>query len=711
MRIGIFFGGKSREREISFAGGRTVYDLLDKSVFTPVPIFVDSLGNFIELDWQYLYKGSIRDFYPPVSSLKNTKLPFQVYIESLNLGIEDVEKAIASVGKKRNIEEIKSLIDFAFLALHGPFGEDGSLQGLFEFYNIPYSGSGILPSAIGIDKKVQKELMEGLQLTVAKAISVTRKKWFDAEENREKLFNEAKEKFELPVVVKSSTQGSSIGISILREWNFEQFQKQINESFFTKTIYANDWKSLRNDEEKRQFIQQTGDIYEGYGIPFLVNDRDWIYHPQDLYNYLETHFSSNESPVTLESAYSERAVLIEEFIKGKEFSCIVVEGEHGEPIALPPTEIIKSTDIFDYRSKYLPGISRKVTPIELPEDVVNQISTACEDLYKKLQFNVYARIDGLITADNKIYLNDPNTTSGMLPSSFFFHQAAEIGVSPSQFLTYIIYKSFENRIANSPNPHEIQHNFHTLQKALQYSAHHAKQKQKIGVVLGGISTERHISVESGRNVYEKLSSSGKYEALPIFLTEKDGELEFYTLPLNLLLKDNADDIAEKSRNYKLSPITGKIIEKAKYITQKFASSDYNFYPKKVTLDELAEKVDSIFIALHGRPGEDGTLQKILESRRIPYNGSSSASSSVTINKFITNELLRENGFLIPQHILITKQKWQQNKASILAEVEKLLAFPCIAKPADDGCSSAVKKVDNREEFEAAHTATRETPNL
>ena len=701
MRIGIFFGGKSREREISFAGGRTVYDLLDKSLFTPVPIFVDSLGNFIELDWQYLYKGSIRDFYPPVSSLKTTKLPFQVYIESLNLSDEEVEKAIASVGKKRNIAEIKSLIDFAFLALHGPYGEDGSLQGLFDFYNIPYSGSGVLPSAIGIDKRIQKELMQNMQLQVAKAIYVTRKKWFEDAENRKNLFAEAQEKFSLPVVIKASTQGSSIGISILREWNFEAFENHISESFFVKIIYATNWKSLKTQEEKRQFVQQISDIYEGNGIPFLINNQDWVYHPQELYDYLEVHFSASEESVQLESFQSERAVLIEEFIKGKEFSCIVVEGEQGEPIALPPTEIIKSTAIFDYRSKYLPGIARKITPIELPETQVNEISAACEDLYKRLQFNVYARIDGMITADGKIYLNDPNTTSGMLPSSFFFHQAAEIGVSPSQFLTYIIYKSFENRIAFSPNPEPISKKFEAFQNALKYSSQRSAQKQKIGVVLGGISTERHISVESGRNVHEKLSSSGKYEAIPVFLTEtENGELEFYILPLNLLLKDNADDIIEKAKHFSISPITEKIIEKAKFITQKFASSNYNFYPTKVSLDELGDMVDSIFIALHGRPGEDGTLQNLLEAREIPYNGSSSESSGVTINKYVTNEILRENGFLIPQHILITRQRWLKEKEALLQEIEKNLLFPCIAKPADDGCSSAVKKIDNREEFEA-----------
>ena len=83
LRIGIIFGGQSREREISFAGGRTVYDNLNKSLFEAVPIFVDSFGNFVLLDWHFIYKGSIRDFYPSVESLPASANGFQVYAESL----------------------------------------------------------------------------------------------------------------------------------------------------------------------------------------------------------------------------------------------------------------------------------------------------------------------------------------------------------------------------------------------------------------------------------------------------------------------------------------------------------------------------------------------------------------------------------------------------------------------------------------------------
>ena len=83
LKVGIIFGGRSKEREISFAGGRTVYDNLNKSLFEAVPVFVDSFGNFVLLDWQYIYKGSIRDFYPPVEYITPSKGEFQLYAENL----------------------------------------------------------------------------------------------------------------------------------------------------------------------------------------------------------------------------------------------------------------------------------------------------------------------------------------------------------------------------------------------------------------------------------------------------------------------------------------------------------------------------------------------------------------------------------------------------------------------------------------------------
>ena len=160
LKVGIFFGGTSKEREISFAGGRTVYYNLNKSLFEAIPIFVDSFGNFILLNWQFIYKGSIRDFYPPVDSIPDSKGEFQVYAENLGpLTVDQQEDLIEKIGTKVYHSELSTLIDFAFLCLHGAYGEDGRIQGLLEYLQLPYSGSGILPSAIGMSKSIQKTLM------------------------------------------------------------------------------------------------------------------------------------------------------------------------------------------------------------------------------------------------------------------------------------------------------------------------------------------------------------------------------------------------------------------------------------------------------------------------------------------------------------------------------------------------------------------------
>jgi len=163
MKIGIFFGGPSREREISFAGGRTVYDNLNKSLFEPVPIFIDSLHNFILLDWEYVYKGTIRDFYPPISSINQSKHDYQIYIESIeNLSEKELSEIIAKVGKKIEPKDFSQYFDFAFLALHGYFGEDGLIQGILEQQHIPYTGSGIRSSALG-DNGRRKPMQHGIK--------------------------------------------------------------------------------------------------------------------------------------------------------------------------------------------------------------------------------------------------------------------------------------------------------------------------------------------------------------------------------------------------------------------------------------------------------------------------------------------------------------------------------------------------------------------
>jgi len=178
IKVGIFFGGPSREREISFAGGRTVFDNLNKALFEPIPIFVDSHRNFILLDWQNIYKGSIRDFFPPVDFLPESPNGFQVYLESLSqLSDLEQEAVIEKVGKRIALEDLPQHISIAFLALHGEYGEDGQIQQQLDDLKIPYTGSGVRPSQIGMDKVLQKELMAQRDFACPKILTFDRADW------------------------------------------------------------------------------------------------------------------------------------------------------------------------------------------------------------------------------------------------------------------------------------------------------------------------------------------------------------------------------------------------------------------------------------------------------------------------------------------------------------------------------------------------------
>jgi len=708
IKIGIFFGGRSREREVSFAGGRTVYDNLDKSLFDAVPIFVDSFNQFIVLNWEYVYKGTIRDFYPPVSFLPALPDKIQLYAES----IPDVDlyKMAASVGTRITPDSFKQWFDIAFLALHGSYGEDGTIQGLLDWYDIPYTGSGISGTSVGINKRLQKQWTqsEKASFSVLPFTALTYEQWFSlSKANKVSFFESLLSKMGLPFVCKSANQGSSIGVSFIETNDFNSFEQKVMKSFFSAEVLSDDWVQLSYDE-KLQYFKQLTDLRSGLGLP-LWDGFTRLNTPVDGVVHLERAFQTRKS-VLLVADERETEVLFEPFVEGREFSCIVLRDLEGGVRSLPPTEIVKKQQLFDYRSKYLPGLSRKITPMEVEDEVLDNIRNQCAALMQYLDFKVYARIDGFLTSQGEIYLNDPNTTSGMMPSSFFFHQAAEIGWSPSEFLTYILTVSLHERIRSRgvAMPSQL-----LLQRLEQLTEHHKKvtdKKERIAVIFGGNSFERHISVESGRNVFEKLKSSGKYDVSPVFLDFTGGEMQLYLLPINMLLKDNADDIRDKVKNYQANPVLKQIQQEFHRLTHHFVKGSFIMEPLALPIEELTNRFDGAFLALHGRPGEDGTIQRELERIGLYYNGSSYQSASLTIDKYQTIQKLKHAGFPVTEQILVQKDIWQNKREEYTKEISAI-GFPLIAKPHDDGCSAAVIKIKSIEALTAYASLIFETHEI
>ncbi|MFM8960302.1 MAG: D-alanine--D-alanine ligase, partial [Bacteroidota bacterium] len=247
IKVGILFGGNSREREVSFAGGRTVYDLLNKSLFEAVPIFVDSFGQLVELDWPFLYKGSIRDFYPSslaihhqpkTSHVESSKegasrgwMPYAEQHEEAHLHAEDWRKAI---GKPLAWEDLSRRIDLVFMALHGRNGEDGRVQSILDFWEIPYTGCGPRAAAWAMNKVAQRHDMHVAGWDVPRFLAIPRADWVG--ENapaREQWVGKIMTQFPNGCVVKAANQGSSIGLTLLRNVDALALEEAVDKAFFT----------------------------------------------------------------------------------------------------------------------------------------------------------------------------------------------------------------------------------------------------------------------------------------------------------------------------------------------------------------------------------------------------------------------------------------------------------------------------------------------
>lgn len=215
---------------------------------------------------------------------------------------------------------------------------------------------------------------------------------------------------------------------------------------------------------------------------------------------------------------------------------------------------------------------------------------------------------------------------------------------------------------------------------------------RIGFFLGGISAERNVSLESGRNVYEKINSRGIHKTIPIFVTGRVDDIKLYIIPLSLLFKDNADIIAETIKNFKRSLVeTDEDLQK---MLEDYVEDDVCKVVTEISFDLLPKIIDFAFLALHGAPGEDGTFQKILDDLKIPYNGSSAEVSKLCMNKYLTNRLLAQHGILVANQYVVDADDWTANKFKILQEIEHQFAFPFVIKPVDDGSSVGVFIVDN-----------------
>ncbi|MBU4455228.1 D-alanine--D-alanine ligase [Patescibacteria group bacterium] len=329
INIAVISGGLSNERDVSIKSGRQVFDNLSDIKYNKHLIEITKNG-------QWLLKENNLTVNPKKGQAKA-------------LTIMHPRQGIV----KNDLKQF----DVVFLALHGKFGEDGKIQSILDILRIPYTGSGVLASALGMNKTKTLEFLKNSGISLPKFLSLAKNKKNDIK-TIDKLILK---KIKYPCVVKPNESGSSIGISVVS--SSKKLGKALRDAF-------------REDD----------------------------------------------------------AILIEEFIAGREITCGVLgNSKQTKLIALPPVEIISKNDFFDYEAKYFSEQTMEICPAKITASLTKKIQELAKKIHDLLGCDGLTRSD-FILKNNKFYFLEINTLPGLTEQSLCPKEARATGISFGEFL-------------------------------------------------------------------------------------------------------------------------------------------------------------------------------------------------------------------------------------------------------------------------------------
>jgi D-alanine-D-alanine ligase len=344
LRVALLFGGRSAEHDVSVISAGNVFRALDPARYDTVPIGITRSGVWL--------LSSLNDGAFPAAVPKSGPRVALVPGGAGQLAIlSETDAATPDVSRS---------VDVVFPVLHGPFGEDGTVQGAAEIAGVPYVGSGVLGSAAAMDKDVAKRLMRDSGLPIARFLSFA--------QGDAPSFDAVAAELGRPVFVKPARLGSSVGIS--KAGTREEFAKAIAEAF-------------RHD----------------------------------------------------------RKILVEEYVRGREIECGVLEGEDGSLTASPPGEIVPSNrhGFYTYEAKYLDqeGAAIKV-PADIAPDVSDKVRKLSIEAFRALGCEGLARVDFFLREDGSLVINEVNTLPGFTNISMYPKVMEALGISYAELVDRLI---------------------------------------------------------------------------------------------------------------------------------------------------------------------------------------------------------------------------------------------------------------------------------
>jgi D-alanine-D-alanine ligase len=390
LRVGILFGGRSGEHEVSLLSAASVLKAIDRKKYDVVPIGITKEGRWITASGaQMLLAGETE---PEPRKLRAGDPQATSAAAVLARGESVIVPPVPSAAKrgkktgalvpfetrtgelaKQGADHVLNL-DVIFPVLHGTFGEDGTIQGLFELADIAYVGSGVLGSATGMDKDVMKRLFAASKLPIPKHVSFLRAEW---EASPRKTVAKIEAALKYPVFVKPANLGSSVGIS-----------------------KAHDRKELGPAIKLAASFDRKIVVEQGVG------------GKRGKARELEVAVLGNDTP---------EASVIGEIIPGKEF--------------------------YDYEAKYLSEGSIPVIPAKLTRQQTKTIQQMAIAAFRACDCSGLARVDFLMEPgpSGRIYLNEINTLPGFTSISMYPKLWAASGVAYPQLIDRLIALALERR--------------------------------------------------------------------------------------------------------------------------------------------------------------------------------------------------------------------------------------------------------------------------
>ncbi|MBU1036236.1 D-alanine--D-alanine ligase [bacterium] len=274
LRVGIIFGGRSGEHEVSFCSASSIIKAIDKDKYTVVPIGITKEGRWISPQDSEL-------------ALQSGRIEGKNTVILLN---DSFSKSLVCIDNNQRLDKSSALekLDVIFPVLHGPYGEDGTVQGLLELANIPYVGAGVAASAISMDKDLMKTIFQQKGLPILRWLTIKRKDWH---KDKEEILSLIQKSFEYPLFVKPTNLGSSVGITKVHKKEELKEAIDLASSYDRKILIEEGLEEVReiecsvlgNDEPQTSVVGEVkpaGEFYD-YDSKY-IDEKTQLIVPADL---------------------------------------------------------------------------------------------------------------------------------------------------------------------------------------------------------------------------------------------------------------------------------------------------------------------------------------------------------------------------------------------------------------------------------------------